>query len=188
MSLINRNERPFQCTICNKSYKTSSMRAAHMDSHITGKTFEVSPGSTWASLLHFPRNKQKCYLYAYQFNAVYYVRKETTIANELPQPHEASQRREEAWMRVLRKTVLHQVPLEATPRENSQGPCGKWQQCQFGRTYRWRHNDCVRMKSRARERTRLYEENSTLNFFDLDQKPFWSNFIFLLFCTVNTRL
>lgn len=38
---VNRNERPFQCTICNKSYKTSSMRAAHMDSHISGKTFEV---------------------------------------------------------------------------------------------------------------------------------------------------
>lgn len=36
------NERPFQCTICNKSYKTSSMRAAHMDSHISGKTFEVT--------------------------------------------------------------------------------------------------------------------------------------------------
>lgn len=39
--LFYRNERPFQCTICNKSYKTSSMRAAHMDSHINGKTFEV---------------------------------------------------------------------------------------------------------------------------------------------------
>lgn len=40
-SIVCRNERPFQCTICEKSYKTSSMRAAHMDSHITGKTFEV---------------------------------------------------------------------------------------------------------------------------------------------------
>lgn len=40
--LFCRNERPFECTICHKSYKTSSMRAAHMDSHITGKTFEVN--------------------------------------------------------------------------------------------------------------------------------------------------
>lgn len=37
-----RNERPYKCTICQKSYKTSSMRAAHMDSHINGNTFEVN--------------------------------------------------------------------------------------------------------------------------------------------------
>lgn len=34
-------ERPFVCTICGNAYKTSSMRAAHMDAHIQGKTFEV---------------------------------------------------------------------------------------------------------------------------------------------------
>uniref|UniRef100_A0A182U047 C2H2-type domain-containing protein n=1 Tax=Anopheles melas TaxID=34690 RepID=A0A182U047_9DIPT len=33
-------ERPYVCTICNKSYKTSSLRTAHMDTHIEGKTFK----------------------------------------------------------------------------------------------------------------------------------------------------
>uniref|UniRef100_A0A182VAC5 C2H2-type domain-containing protein n=1 Tax=Anopheles merus TaxID=30066 RepID=A0A182VAC5_ANOME len=33
-------ERPYVCTICNKSYKTSSLRTAHMDTHIVGKTFK----------------------------------------------------------------------------------------------------------------------------------------------------
>uniref|UniRef100_A0A182JT67 Uncharacterized protein n=1 Tax=Anopheles christyi TaxID=43041 RepID=A0A182JT67_9DIPT len=33
-------ERPYVCTICNKSYKTPSLRTAHMDTHIEGKTFK----------------------------------------------------------------------------------------------------------------------------------------------------
>lgn len=48
--------RPYKCTICDKAYKTSSMRAAHMDAHIEGKTFPVSrfdsfsvaPKTVWA--------------------------------------------------------------------------------------------------------------------------------------------
>lgn len=47
------NERPFQCTICNKSYKTSSMRASHMDSHIEGKTFTVSYYEIFFRFLNF---------------------------------------------------------------------------------------------------------------------------------------
>jgi len=34
-------ERPFKCTLCGKAYKTASMRTAHMDAHIQGKTFSV---------------------------------------------------------------------------------------------------------------------------------------------------
>lgn len=39
---IHTQERPFVCTVCGKAYKTSSMRASHMDTHIEGKTFTVS--------------------------------------------------------------------------------------------------------------------------------------------------
>lgn len=89
---ISSNERPFKCTICAKSYKTSSMRAAHMDSHIAGKTFEVTT-DTFNPLANFISHTNIIYIIL-----VHIMRQKTTIAYQLPKSYEAPYRREKAYM------------------------------------------------------------------------------------------